>query len=170
MLEIFNKLELFFKDNFRRINVREYARLQKISPPSASKILNNFSFEKLLIKENYKNYQYYLANKENPLFINLSRLYWQQKLESSGLLNYFQKETINPLIILFGSFSKAEINENSDIDISIFTSSKVKLNIKKFEKKLGRKIQLFIFKDSKEVKNKHLLNNIYNGLIISGNW
>ena len=51
MLKIIYILKPFFEDNYRRINVREYARLQKISPPTASKILEQMHKEKLLKKE-----------------------------------------------------------------------------------------------------------------------
>ena len=57
MLTIFNNLKPFFEDNYRRISVREYARIIKISPPSASKLLNNLEKEGLLTKEK-KNYTY----------------------------------------------------------------------------------------------------------------
>ena len=51
MLEIFNKLKPFFEDNYKRISVREYARMQNISPPNASQLLNNLEKEGLLKKE-----------------------------------------------------------------------------------------------------------------------
>ena len=62
------------------------------------------------------------------------------------------------------------MKEGSDIDVALFTPSRNKLDLGKFEKKLGRKIQLFLFKDRKDVKNGHLLSNILNGFIISGSW
>ena len=87
------------------------------------------------------------------------------------VIKLIEKETINPTIILFGSFAKAEINENSDIDLAIFTISKKKIDLKKFEKQLHREIQSFMFKDRKDLKNnEELLNNILNGVIIAGGW
>ena len=123
MLKIFNNLEPFFQDDYRRINVREYARIEKISAPSASALLKNLEKEVLLFKEEEKNYIYYSANRENKIFIDLSRVYWFMKFKEIGLINHFEKELIDPLIILFGSFCKAEIKSNSDIDLAIFTIS-----------------------------------------------
>ena len=71
MLKIFNDLEPFFKDNYRRINVREYARLLNISPPSASKLLKLYTKEGLLVLEEDKNFLNFSVNKENNLFIHL---------------------------------------------------------------------------------------------------
>lgn len=170
MLKIFNDLEPFFKDNYKRINVREYARIKKISPPSSSKLLSQLNKEKLLNREEEKNYIYFTANKEDSLFINISRSYWSLKIKETGLTTYLEEELLNPLVILFGSFSKAEINQNSDIDLAIFTTSKKPIKLEKFERNLKRKIQIFIFKNKESIKNKELLNNILNGLIISGEW
>lgn len=170
MLKIFNKLRPFFEDNYRRINVREYSRLLKISPPSASKVLNQLKEEGILIKEEEKNYLYFYANKESFLFINLQIIYYREKFNKLGLFNVLEKEFTNPVVILFGSFAKAEVNENSDIDLAIFSVSKKQLNLKKYEEKLKRKIQIFTFKNKEEVKNKMLLNNILNGFKVLGDW
>ena len=170
MLKIFNDLKPFFKDNYRRINVREYARIVNISAPSASKLLSNFYKEGLLKKEYEKNYIYYFAKKESKLFVDLSRIFWFLQIENSGLIEYLQKELINQTIILYGSFSKAEVTQNSDIDLAIFTISKKNLYLENFERKLQRRIQVFIFKNRDDVKNNELLNNILNGYVILGGW
>ena len=41
-------------------------------------------------------------------------------------------------------------------------------NIKKFERKLKRRIQLFVIKEIKDLKNEHLVNNVLNGIVIQG--
>src|SRR3989344_5320006 len=107
MLKIFNNLGPFFEDNYRRMNVREYARLMKISPPSASKLLSKYEKESLLNREEEKRYIYYYANKDNNLFVFLSRIYWYQKMKE--LISYMEREFADPVIILFGSFAKAEV-------------------------------------------------------------
>lgn len=170
MLKIINGLRPFFEDNYRRINVREYARLLKISPPTASTLLHGYQKEGILKKEEEKQYFYYFANKESSLFIDLSRIYWKIQLEKAGIMDFFEKELISPVIILFGSLSKAEAKPDSDIDIAVFTSSKKDLNLKQFEKKLGRAVQLFLFQKMENIKNKELLKNILNGHILKGNW
>ncbi len=170
MLKIFNSLKPFFEDCYRRINVREYARLRRISPPTASKLLQAYRREGLLKKEQERIYDYYFANKDSQLFMGLGRLYWRSVLEKAGLLDFFQKEFLSPLIILFGSLSKAETKPGSDIDIAVFTPTKKEIDVSKFEKKLKRKIQLFVFKDRDDVKNPELLNNMLNGYKLSGVW
>ena len=173
MLKLFNDLRPFFEDSYRRINVREYGRIRKISPPSASTLLNSLNKEGLLNREEERNFIYFTANKENSLFIALSRAYWCIRFEKIGLISHIKQRTVNPLIILFGSFSKAEIKSDSDIDMAIFTPSKKPLNythVVIWEDMLKHKMQLFAFKNREEIKNKELLNNILNGFTVSGSW
>ena len=165
MLKIINELRPFFEDCYRRINVREYAKLMKISPPTASKILTFYNTKNFLLKETYKNYLLFHVNKENKDFIDLSRLYWRYILKD--LLVLMEKELINPTIILFGSLSKAEAKSDSDVDLAVF-AHKREFDIGIFEKKIKRKIQIFWFDSLKDVKNKELANNIISGYLLKG--
>jgi len=165
MLNIINNLKPFFEDCYRRINVREYSRLMKVSPPTASKILFEMNKEELLKIEKERNYIFYHANKENKDFIDLSRIYWRKKLKN--LINYLYKNLTEPVIILFGSLSKGEIRGDSDIDI-IILSSKKEINLKKFEKNLKRNIQVFWFNSINDIKDQGLKNNIINGYVLGG--
>lgn len=170
MLKIIYTLKPFFEDNYRRINVREYARVIKVTPPTASKLLENYRKEGLLKREKEKQYIYYFANKESVLFLDLLRIYWKYKFEKIGLIKFFEESSLNPLIILFGSLSKAEAKIDSDVDIAIFTSTKKSVKLESFEKKLKRTIHLFSFKNKGDVKSPELLNNILNGYLIMGHW
>ncbi|MFH1505910.1 MAG: ArsR family transcriptional regulator [archaeon] len=170
MLKIFNNLEMFFEDNYLRVNVREYARLMNISPPSASTLLASLENEGLLKSEKEHRYIFYSANRENMLFVELCKAYWRMRFKKIGLLDYLQEELVNPLVVLFGSFSKAEIKQDSDIDMAVFSVTKKELDLRSFEKKLKRNMQLFAFKDEKDVLNKELLKNIRNGFVLLGRW
>ena len=168
MLKILNDLSPFFEDCYRRINVREYARIRKISPPTASKLLEHYRKEGMLKREEDRQFLYYFADKGSSVFSDLSRIYWNEHLGelSKGLSIKF----LSPVIILFGSLSKAEAKKDSDVDIAVFAPSEKKINLKEFEKKLKRNVQLFMFKGREYVKNKELLNNILNGYILEGKW
>ncbi len=170
MLKIINDLKPFIEDNYKRINVREYARMQKITPPTASKILDSYRKEGLLKMEADRNYLFYFADKEDKTFIDILRIYWRLELEKAGLIGHLKDKLIQPLIILFGSLSKAEVSPKSDIDLAVFTSSKKELDMDLFEERLKRKIQIFIFNKKDDLKNQDLMDNIKNGYIISGMW
>ena len=160
MLKIFNDLNLFFEDNYRRIHVREFAKLTNISPPTASKLLEGFVTEGLLKKEIDKQHHLYYTNKESELFKSLQQVYWKIKLES--LIKYVEENYLEATIILFGSANKTEIKKTSDLDIAIISSSKKQIKIKPFEKEIERPIQIFQFKTMKEIP-KNLRKNVEKG-------
>lgn len=166
MLKVINELEPFFEDCYRRINVREYAKIIKVSPPTASKILAFYNEKNLLLKDKYKNYILFYANKESGDFIELSRIYWRHALKD--LLDLMENKLISPTIVLFGSLSKAEAKSDSDIDLAVFAHKK-DLDTALFEKKIKRKIQMFWFNSLGDVKPKELANNIINGYVLRGN-
>src|SRR3989338_2033533 len=115
--------EPFFKEPEREFYVRELAKLLKKSPTTISKYLKEYESKKILISKKKLNH-------------NLNVLH------ESGLIEYLVEAFNHPeAIILFGSFSKAEDNKNSDIDLLIISSKKQEPNIEKFEKKLNHKIR-----------------------------
>src|SRR3989344_518715 len=160
MLEIINNLKPFFEDCYRRIGVREYSRIARISPPTASKTLNKYYKEDLLRMEKDRNYLFFYANRENKAFIDLSRIYWAFQIKH--LIDFLYETLVSPTVILFGSLSKGETKKDSDIDLAVFAHKK-KLNLQIFENKLNRKIQLFWFKSIYDIKEKELANNVMNG-------
>src|SRR3989338_9162030 len=107
----------------------------------------------------------FYANKENKLFIELSKIYWRLRLKE--FIKHIEKKLITQTIILFGSTSKGEIKEDSDIDIAIIGIKK-DIDIKNFEARIKRKIQILWFKSMDEVKNNELKNSIINGVTLSG--
>ena len=125
MLDIFNALSPFFKNCAERINVREYARRLKISPPTASTTLKSFAKQGLLIEERERIYVFYRANQRSFLFIELSRSYWRQEFERVGLLKFLEEEYFVPTIILFGSLRdrKSTRLNSSHIPLSRMPSS-----------------------------------------------
>jgi predicted nucleotidyltransferase len=162
MLKIINNLKSFFEDCYRRISVREYAKIMKISPPTASKLLSKYEREGLLKKEIDRNYYFYYADKYNKTFIDLSRIYWSIELQT--MIRKLEEILTNPTIVLFGSLSKAEAKEDSDIDLAIFAHKK-EIHLEKFKK---RKVQIFWFESPKSIKSNDLMNSVLNGYLLSG--
>lgn len=167
MLKIINDLKPFFEDCYRRINIREYARIMKISPPTASNLLAYYNREGLLLKERYRNYVLFYANKESGEFIELSRIYWKCMLKP--LVSFMEENLADPTVVLFGSLSKAEAKPDSDIDLAVL-AHKRDLNVGVFEKKLKRGIQIFWFKSIGDIKDSRLANSIIEGCMLRGRY
>lgn len=165
MLNIINNLKPFFEDCYREIAVREYARETKMSAPTASKLLKNFEKEGLLKAREERRHLLFKTNRESTIMKDLSRIYWKEKF--AKLIEHLNKKFYSPTMILFGSLAKLEVTKNSDIDIVLLTKIKKEINLKDFEKKLGRKIQLLNYEEIDKI-NKDFRLNILNGYILKG--
>ena len=166
MLKIINSLCPFIEDCYNEIGVREYSRIMKITPPTASKLLKELELEGLLKKRIDRGYLLFRANREDSTLIDLSKIYWKQKIKD--IIEYINSQLYDPTIILFGSLTKLETKKDSDIDLAIFTNINKNINLEKFEKSSKRKIQLFKFKSISNINSKELKMNILNSYIIQG--
>ena len=70
------------------------------------------------------------------------------------------------VIILFGSASKGEDVEGSDVDLFLICKDK-KLNLKKYEEKIRRSINIFFSNDFNKL-SEELRHNIINGVVLKG--
>lgn len=165
MLKIINDLNPFFENCYARISIRQYARIMKIAPPTASSLLKAYENEGLLLSEKDRNYIMFYANKDSPIFIGLSRLYWQYKL--ADVVEFLKSNLTSPSVVLFGSLSKAEAKADSDIDLAIF-SRKREIDLRRFERKLKRKIQVFWYSSLEDIGSKELANSILHGHVLTG--
>lgn len=169
MFKELNILKIFFESPTKEFNVREVARNLKIAPATASTQLKKFSKKGILKERKERTLNLYKADLENEDYRNIKRFYNIKKINGSGLIEELNKFYLKPTIILFGSASDGVDIEDSDIDLLIISEkTKEFKQINKFEKKFNRKIQLFIVKNIKDLKNKHLINNVINGVKIQG--
>ncbi len=169
MFENLDILVLFFEEPNRSFNVREVARILKKSPSTISKYLKELKNKNILKEYKERTFLFYKANLESELYKDMKVFYNIFRIKSSGLIDSLNKQYFKPTIILFGSSAKGYDNKNSDIDLAIFSEKKSDFkSIKKYERILKRKIHILLYKDFKEIKNKHLANNILNGIILQG--
>ena len=169
MFKELNTLELFFESPIREFNVREMARLLKISPATASSELKKMAAKGILVKRKERILDLYRANLDNDLYKDLKIFYIIRRIKEIGLLDALNDFYLKPAIVLFGSSSYGLDTETSDLDIFILSeNTKDFPSLKKFEDKMKRAIQIFAAKDVKDLKNQHLINNVLNGVKIQG--
>lgn len=84
----------------------------------------------------------YEANYRNKFFLNIKRERMVDELFVSGLPQFLNEKLGETGCILFGSCARGDYYEDSDIDIFI-QHKKIRLDVKRFEKNLKRKINLF---------------------------
>jgi predicted nucleotidyltransferase len=156
----------FFKSPRKNFQMREISRRTKITQPTVINHLRALVKEGLILKEKRSIYPSFIANRESSLFKIYKKDYILFELQKSGFIDYIYDSCVPDCIILFGSASKGEDIEESDIDIFVQSKSK-KLDLKKYEKQFNRSISLFFEGNFIKLSNE-LKNNIINGVIING--
>ncbi len=169
MFKEINILKPFFESPARQFNVREAARLLKINPATASKKLKEFAKKGILTYKKERILDLYRANLDSDEYRDLKIYYTIRKIKESGLIAALNTFYLKPAIVLFGSAAFGMDTETSDIDIVIISEKEDEFaHQKEFEKKMGRKLQIFAVNDLKNLKNPHLINNVLNGIVIQG--
>ena len=164
-------LKPFFEDPNRKFSIRELSRILKINHTTVRHYLNKMVEEEILSSKKeglYSFYQLIFSKKA----LNLKFYYNLEKIRSSNLIEDLEKAYDLPVIVLFGSYAFARDDTSSDIDICLISNVDKEFQIEKYEKSLNRKISLHKYSKDSWVKakksNPNLVNNICNGIILSG--
>jgi len=173
MLQNYNKykvLKIFFDDPSPKgigFQLREISRKVKIAPTSVKKYLNELEKEGFIIKTKHRIYGYpiYHANRDEE-FKFYKKIDMLISIRTNGVLDYLYKECMPDVIILFGSATRGEDLRDSDVDLFLLCKER-KLDLKDFENKLKRKINIFFAEDFNSLSDE-LKNNILNGIVIKG--
>ena len=162
-------LIIFFENPSREFHLRELSRILKLSMPTIISATDKLAKERLVIKEKGKVITKVMANRANIEFTRLKRLHNLELIYKSSLINHISESYSQPkAIILFGSFSRGEDIEKSDIDIAVITNKKLNLDLLKYENIFKKPINLHeinLDKISKEFKA-----NLLNGIVLEGSW
>jgi len=168
---IYKVLEVFFDDPLTAglgFQLREISRKINLAPKSVKSYLEELEKNSLIIKKEHRIHKYpvYYANRDDDYFKFLKRLDMLKSIKESGLLDYLNEKCMPDVIVLFGSASKGEDINGSDVDIYLQCGEK-KLDLSKYEKELKRKVSLFFEKNFDKL-SKELKKNIMNGDKLKG--
>jgi len=164
-------LKQFFENPKRSYHIRELARLTKINHTTVRQYLNRLVKENILDKRKERSNILY-ASKPSKMYLNLKLFYNLEKIRISNIISDIEKTYEYPVIVLFGSYSKALDDEKSDLDLCLITDITKEFNTESYEKTINRKINIHhftknSFKNAK-TKNPELINSICNGIVLSG--
>lgn len=164
-------LKQFFEDPGGKFSIRELSRILKINHTTVRQHLNQLVKEEFLSLKKEGVYSFYQLILSKKTF-NLKCYYNLEKLRTSHLLEDLEKAYDLPVMVLFGSYASARDDTRSDIDICLISNVEKEFQFEKYEKRLNRKISLHKFSTSSWDKakklNPHLVNNICNGIVLSG--
>lgn len=162
-------LEIFFENPAREFHLRELSRLLKLSMPTIISATDTLSRENLIIKAKGRVLTKAKANRESEKFLRHKRVYNLKKVYDSGIVDYISISYNHPkAIMLFGSYSRGEDTENSDIDIAVLTKKNLSLSFAKYEKTLKKGVNIHeidLDRISPEFKS-----NLANGIVLEGSW
>ncbi len=167
---ILETLNVFFEEPTKRhylIDISRRISLAHTSVKNNIQRLIDLGFIKREVEtKGTRKFHVYIANKEYKKFTQIKKISNLSSLLESGLIDLLEKNLMPKCVVLFGSYSRGEDIEESDIDLFI-GSKKAEINLTTFEKKLKRKIELH-FKENFKGYPKELKNNIINGIVLSG--
>jgi predicted nucleotidyltransferase len=158
-------LEIFFKNPTKIHFIRQISREINLAQTSVRNKIHELKKEGLVKDMKAEPFDGLVANRDNEKFIHYKHAY-----NFSSLFD-LKQEIISSLhpraILIFGSYSRGEDVEESDIDIIILSKIKKDLNLKKFEKKLSRNINIMIIQSLNEL-DKDVKKNAINGWVVHG--
>jgi predicted nucleotidyltransferase len=157
-------MELFFRYPTRRFSIRQVEREAKVAFPSAARYTRELADEGIVKREGISNSVFFSADMSTEEYRSEKQLYNLRSIRP--LVRYLVENYGNPPIILFGSYSRGEDTEESDIDL--YVQSPLKVDVRQFKGRLGREVQLFVHKSLGSITNTELANNILNGIKLNG--
>jgi len=162
-------LRLLFIKAGNPLNQRRISQILQVSQPAVQKSLPRLEEQRLIKMMQDKDSKRWAIelDRDNKTVVYLKRADNFKQIIETGLEDYLHEKLPGTTIILFGSYSNGEDTINSDIDIAVIGGSSKNLDLSKFEKMLERKIVVNYYKSFKDI-NKHLLNNMLNGIVLKG--
>lgn len=131
-------LEVFFKNPFKEIHLREISRLSKVSLNNVDKSMRLFVKDNMFIRRDLSNMVFFKPNLENEALLKIfeylelekKKAFYDRNKQIARLLQKYAQDIINlsnkriQLVILFGSVARGEWTKGSDIDILVVVSGK----------------------------------------------
>lgn len=169
MLEDCNKykvLRQFFLRPSKKHQLRELSRQTGISYPSVRDYTNKLVEDGFIKKIDEGTYPGYKADL-NEKFKVYKKNETVRMLQESGLVEKIEKELRPSAIVLFGSASRGEDTEESDIDILV-VAGQGKFDTGKYEEKFHREINIQFMSHEEILDNTEFSNSLANGIVLKG--
>ena len=166
----FEVAEIFTRGYDKKAHGSEIARMSKLPQKTASRKLDSLCESGLLKFTREGRNKVYFINRESslttPFFVlveNYKTIKFMAEYKELGLL--FKELPCGALI--FGSYSKGEDIESSDIDLIIISKIKKEINLEVFEKEFKRTINIINIEDLSKL-DKNIRKKVINGIVLHG--
>ncbi|MBW2989649.1 nucleotidyltransferase domain-containing protein [Candidatus Woesearchaeota archaeon] len=167
----FKVAELIFNYPNRTFHIRKLAKETKQSTTAVISAIQDLHRFKIVRVDKTDLATHIKADTESDAYRFYKRVFNLYRLERYAIIDDIEEEFQAESIILFGSFSRGEDIEESDVDILIITNHEAPEDIADslavYEKELNRKINLHIL-PSLERSSKEFKNAAANGIVLRG--
>lgn len=133
-------LEVFLKNPFKEIHLRQIARLSEVSLNNVDSSLRLFVKDNMFKRRDISNMVFFKPNLENEILLKIfeflelekKKKFYDRNKKIARLLRKYTQNIIDlsnrkiQLVILFGSVARGEWTKGSDIDILVVVSEKDK--------------------------------------------
>ena len=162
-------LRLLFVKAGTPLNQRSIARALGVSQPAVMKAVPGMDKQRLLsMKQDKESKRWSIElNREDDRAMQLKKVDNLKQIYESGLFDMLEHEFAGATIILFGSYSRGEDTNSSDIDIAIVGRREKDVKLEYFERMLDRRITLSFYGSFGRI-HKNLRENLFNGIILAG--
>ncbi len=160
-------LQLLLTSPTTEFSYREIERRTGISIGTVSKYAKALHKKNLIKMRTLPRSYLIKANLDSKLVRQLKVSFNLETLFESGLVEFLSRRLRPDAIVLFGSYSKGEDIEESDIDLAVIGGRDVKTDLFRFEKILERRISITSIHDLYKAR-KEFINTLANGIVLEG--
>lgn len=162
-------LNVFFREPYREIHLRQVAEQAKVSPSTAKRFLDEYAHLELLTETRQANLHLFKANLEQPSF----RL-WKTSLfllTNGPYLKRLARDYPDSILTLFGSCATGTDAPGSDLDLLLITRQGEKpsaRHIDELSRHAGRTVQLLEYTPEEWERKAREDKPFYERVIIDG--
>ncbi|MDD9953199.1 MAG: nucleotidyltransferase domain-containing protein [Candidatus Woesearchaeota archaeon] len=158
-------MDVIFTFPTKGVSFREIERKTSLSIATVAKHVRKLSLEGLVRIEERTN-ALYVKGEIGKRFRQLKRVSNLRQLYEIGLVRALERAYMPDAIILFGSYSKGEDTEESDIDIAVISRKSSEFDRKSFGNIVERDINIHILPPGTRV----FAAALQNGIVLSGEY
>jgi predicted nucleotidyltransferase len=169
---VFKVAELIFNYPNRTFHLREISKETGLSTTAVMQSVEKLADFQIITVEKTKLTTDIRANLEAEEYVFYKRIFNLYRMCRHGFVNNIKNNFNAETIVLFGSFSRGEDIEESDVDILVITKNNTPGKSNKtlydlMEKELNRKIKIHALK-SLEKSSEEFKNAVSNGIVLYG--
>lgn len=159
-------LKPFFRKPTKKFQLREISRETEVSLPSVKRYVEELEKEEFLERVEEGIYPGYKTNSNERTRV-YKKLETIRMLHESGLVDRIDERTHPNAVVLFGSATRGEDTEKSDLDLLVVAGEK-EIELEEYEKEFNRQINIQFVTEEELMENDDFANSVANGITLKG--